>query len=55
MSLCALGLGEAAADIRDGRITSVELVGDCLAHVEEVDAEVQAWAFLDRDHALTQA
>ena len=26
MSLCALGLSEAAADIREGRITSVELV-----------------------------
>ena len=55
MSLCALGLSEAAADIRDGRITSVEMVTDCLARVEEVDADVQAWAFLDRDHALRQA
>ena len=55
MSLCALGLSEAAADIREGRITSVELVGDCLARIEEVEPEVQAWAFLDRDHALAQA
>ena len=55
MSLCALGLSEAAADIREGRITSVELVNDCLARVDEVDADVQAWAFLDRDHALRQA
>ena len=55
MSLCALGLREAAADIREGRITSVGLVTDCLARVDEVDADVQAWAFLDRGHALAQA
>jgi Asp-tRNA(Asn)/Glu-tRNA(Gln) amidotransferase A subunit family amidase len=55
MSLCALGLSEAASDIREGRITSVELVTDCLARIEAVDADVQAWAFLDRDHALRQA
>ncbi len=34
MSLCALGLSEAAADIREGRITSAELVGDCLARID---------------------
>src|SRR5262245_33095835 len=55
MSLCALGVSMAAADIREGRITSAELVGDCLARIKEVEAEVQAWAFLDRDHALAQA
>jgi Asp-tRNA(Asn)/Glu-tRNA(Gln) amidotransferase A subunit family amidase len=55
MSLCALGLSEAVADIREGRITSAELVGDCLKRVDEVEAGVQAWAFLDRDHALAQA
>ena len=55
MSLCALGLSEAATDIREGRITSVELVTDCLERIEEVDGEIQAWAFLDRDHALAQA
>ncbi|MBI2466510.1 MAG: amidase [Candidatus Rokubacteria bacterium] len=55
MSLCALSLTEAAADIREGRITSAELVRGCLERVEEVEAKVQAWAFLDRDHALRQA
>jgi Asp-tRNA(Asn)/Glu-tRNA(Gln) amidotransferase A subunit family amidase len=55
MSLAALTLCQAAADIRDGRISSVELVSDCLKRIDEVDAEVQAWAFLDRDHALRQA
>jgi Asp-tRNA(Asn)/Glu-tRNA(Gln) amidotransferase A subunit family amidase len=55
MSLCALTIGEAARDIREGRITSAELVGDCFQRVAEVDGEVQAWAFLDRDHAMRQA
>jgi Asp-tRNA(Asn)/Glu-tRNA(Gln) amidotransferase A subunit family amidase len=55
MSLAALSLSAAAADIREGRITSAELVADCLERIEQVDAEVRAWAFLDRDHALRQA
>ncbi len=55
MSLCGLGLSEAAIDIRDGRINSAELVTDCLARIEELENEVQAWAFVDRDHALAQA
>ena len=55
MSLGALGLAEAASHIREGRIRSVELVQDCLARIDEVDAEVQAWAFLDREHALRRA
>ncbi len=55
MSLCALTLSDAAADIRQGRITSVELVGDCLKRIDEVDGSIQAWSFLDRQHALRQA
>jgi Asp-tRNA(Asn)/Glu-tRNA(Gln) amidotransferase A subunit family amidase len=55
MSLQTLTMAEAAADVRDGRITSAELVGACLARVEEVEPEVQAWVFLDRDHAMRQA
>ena len=41
---------QVAADIREGRATA-EVVGDCLKRVAEVDGEVQAWAFLDRDYA----
>jgi aspartyl-tRNA(Asn)/glutamyl-tRNA(Gln) amidotransferase subunit A len=55
MSLNALSLTEAAAGIRDGRLSSVELVGDCLKRVDEVDRNIEAWAFLDRDHAMLQA
>jgi Asp-tRNA(Asn)/Glu-tRNA(Gln) amidotransferase A subunit family amidase len=55
MNLCALPLTEAAENIREGRITSAELVQDCLARIDEVEPDVQAWACLDRDHALMQA
>jgi Asp-tRNA(Asn)/Glu-tRNA(Gln) amidotransferase A subunit family amidase len=55
MSLCALGLLDAAQDIRDGRMTSAELVAACLERVAEADGDVEAWAYLDRDHALRQA
>src|SRR5206468_7993973 len=50
-----LAAGEAARMIREGVITSVELVEACLARVREVEAQVQAWAFLDPEHALAQA
>jgi len=55
MSLAALTISQAAADIRDGRITSAELVADCLARIGEVDPAIKAWAHLDRDHAMRQA
>lgn len=55
MSLAALTISQAAADIRDGRITSAELVADCLARIGEVDPAIEAWAYLDRDHAMRQA
>jgi Asp-tRNA(Asn)/Glu-tRNA(Gln) amidotransferase A subunit family amidase len=50
-----LGVADAAAAIREGRMTAVELTEDCLARVREVDGPVQAWAFLDPAHALRQA
>jgi Asp-tRNA(Asn)/Glu-tRNA(Gln) amidotransferase A subunit family amidase len=55
MSLAALSLADAAGDIREGRITSAELVTDCLKRIDEVEPKVQAWAYLDRDHAMKQA
>ena len=36
-------------------MSSAELVGDCLKRIDEVDGDVEAWAFLDRDHAMRQA
>ena len=55
MSLAALTLCDAAADIREGRITSAELVADCLKQIDASEADVQAWVHLDREHALRQA
>ena len=36
-------------------LTSEELVGACLARIAELEPQVQAWAFLDRERALAQA
>jgi Asp-tRNA(Asn)/Glu-tRNA(Gln) amidotransferase A subunit family amidase len=55
MSLAALTISQAAADIREGRITSAELVADCVARIDEVNPAIEAWAHLDRDHAVRQA
>jgi Asp-tRNA(Asn)/Glu-tRNA(Gln) amidotransferase A subunit family amidase len=55
MSLYGLGVAQAAEEIREGRITSAELVADCLARNAEIDEKVQAWAYLDPAHALKQA
>ncbi len=54
-NLHALSATDAARQIRDGVISSEQLLDACLARVRETDAEVQAWAFLDADHALRQA
>jgi Asp-tRNA(Asn)/Glu-tRNA(Gln) amidotransferase A subunit family amidase len=50
-----LQLSTLAAAIRDGRLTSVEVVEGCLKRIAAREAEVQAWAFLDPEHALRQA
>jgi Asp-tRNA(Asn)/Glu-tRNA(Gln) amidotransferase A subunit family amidase len=54
-NLHALSASDAARLVRDGVISSLQLVEACLARIEEVDADVQAWAFLDPDHARAQA
>src|SRR5881628_507819 len=54
-NLHALSATDAARLIRDGVISSEELVQACLARVRETDARVQAWAFLDPEYALAQA
>jgi len=50
-----LGIAAAAKGIAEGKFSSEDLVRDCLARIEQVDSEVQAWAFLDSEYALTQA
>jgi Asp-tRNA(Asn)/Glu-tRNA(Gln) amidotransferase A subunit family amidase len=53
--LHALSAGDAARLIRDGVISSEQLVRGCLERIQAVDGEIQAWAFLDPEHALRQA
>ena len=50
-----LSASQAARLIRDGVINSEQLVAACLTHIHSVDDDIQAWAFLDPDYALTQA
>jgi Asp-tRNA(Asn)/Glu-tRNA(Gln) amidotransferase A subunit family amidase len=54
-NLHLLSASDAARLIRDGTITSEELVKACLARIQEVDSQVCAWAFLDPEYALEQA
>jgi Asp-tRNA(Asn)/Glu-tRNA(Gln) amidotransferase A subunit family amidase len=46
---------DAARMIGEGAINAVQLTEACLARVREVDADVQAWTFLDPEYALRQA
>ena len=53
--LFSLSAVAAAEAIHEGALTSEQLVEACLARIEAVDADVEAWAFLDPEHALAQA
>lgn len=46
---------DAARKIREGLISSVELVQSCLDRIEETDGKLKAWAQLDTEYALAQA
>ena len=50
-----LSAADAAREIREGRLTSQELVQSCLERIRELEPKVQAWTFLDEEHALAQA
>jgi Asp-tRNA(Asn)/Glu-tRNA(Gln) amidotransferase A subunit family amidase len=50
-----LSATEAARRIAEGRLTSEELVSACLERIRQVEPVVQAWQFLDEEHALAQA
>lgn len=54
-NLNQLTAAEAARRIRDGQISSEELVKDCLARIDDVDGVVQAWAHIDAGYAIEQA
>ena len=55
MDLSELGAAEAASALAEGRISSEELVASCLERIQADEDRVQAWAFLDPEHALQQA
>lgn len=50
-----LSATDAARAVREGAISAEQLTEACLARVREADPQVEAWAFLDPEHALTQA
>jgi Asp-tRNA(Asn)/Glu-tRNA(Gln) amidotransferase A subunit family amidase len=54
-TLADLSAVEAAGALRTGEISAVDYVGACLERIAERDAKIEAWAYLDREHALAQA
>ncbi len=50
-----LSATDAARAIREGMISSEQLVEACLARIRAVEPDVQAWQYLDERHALAQA
>lgn len=50
-----LSASEAARAIASGALSAVQLVEACLARIREVEPQVQAWHYLDEQHALAQA
>lgn len=46
---------QAAELIRDGRLGSEELVSALLTHIDQLEGDLGAWAYLDHEHALEQA
>jgi Asp-tRNA(Asn)/Glu-tRNA(Gln) amidotransferase A subunit family amidase len=55
MTLIELSATAAIGQIRDGEITSEELVQACLDRIEQADGDIGAWAYLKPDYALDQA
>ncbi len=54
-SLATLTASEAARRLREGLVSSEELVRECLDRIRATEPIVQAWQFLDEEHALGQA
>ncbi|GAG90021.1 unnamed protein product, partial [marine sediment metagenome] len=46
---------EAVDNIKCGKITCVDLVKDCLNHIDNIDELVHAWVLIDKDYAIKQA
>ena len=54
-ALNKLSATEAAARIAAGKLKSEALVAACLERIDQREKDVQAWAFIDPEAALTQA
>ena len=54
MEPCRLGAREAAARIERGELTAQSLLQSCLERIEQREADVQVWAFIDRDLAFSR-
>ena len=54
-ALSWLAAADAARLISKGELSSEELVQACLDRCREIEPKVQAWTFLDEEHALAQA
>ena len=46
---------QAAASIRQGKTTPIDLVEMCLAQIDRWESKVHAWVFVDREHARAEA
>ena len=55
VNLSSLSAIDLAAAIRDGQYSSEEVVDAHLDRIAEVDPQIEAFAFLDQDHARKQA
>lgn len=51
----ALSATEAVKRIREGSLSSVDLVSACLGKISETEPQIGAWAYVDTDGALTRA
>jgi Asp-tRNA(Asn)/Glu-tRNA(Gln) amidotransferase A subunit family amidase len=48
-------LTDTIAALRDGVVSALNVTEACLARIAEVDPEIEAWTFLDFEHARAQA
>ena len=48
-------LADTIAALRDGVVTAEQVAESCLARIDEMDGDVQAWTYLDPEHVRTQA
>jgi Asp-tRNA(Asn)/Glu-tRNA(Gln) amidotransferase A subunit family amidase len=54
-TLWQLSAADAARLVANGALSSENLVRACLERIRALEPQVQAWAFLDEEHALAQA